>query len=121
MKFGDSIFYCQKKKGKVAKFEAPVEIVLKRDYFSLMTSKGLMDTLVYGKDVDNTYIALVPIRIWGRNTFKEGDKFYVDYAKPNEDETENGEKANATITSVKYQNLFIRLTIRKTVLNQDEF
>lgn len=121
MKFGDSIYYCKKKKGKVAKYEAPVEIVLKRDYFSLMTSKGLMDILTFGKDIDNTYIALAPIRIWGRDTFKEGDKFYVDYAKPNDDETENGEKANATIQSVRYQNLFVRLVIRKTPIESDEF
>lgn len=120
MKFGDSIYYCKKKKGKVEKYEAPVEIVLKRDYFSLMTTKGLMDTLIYGKDIDNTYIALAPIRIWGRDTFKEGDKIYLDYVKPSDDE-ENGANANAEIKSVRYQNLFVRLVIRKTVLSQDEF
>ena len=62
MEFGDSIYFCKKKKGKVEKYEAPVEIVLKRFHFSLMTTKGLMDTLIYGPDVDNTYIALAPIK-----------------------------------------------------------
>ena len=122
MKFGDSIYYCKKKKGKTAKYEAPQEIVLKRDYFSLMTSKGLMDTLIYGQEIDNTYIALAPIRVWGRDTFKEGDLFYLDYAKPdNEVETEYGQKANAVIKSVRFQNLFVRLVIRRIPLSQDEF
>lgn len=120
MKFGDSIYFCKKKKGKVEKYEEPVQIVLKRNYFSLMTTKGLMDTLIYGQDVDNTYIALAPIKHWGRDTFHEGDKFYVDYATPN-GEKAYGEKANAEVKSVRFQNLFVRLVIRKTVLNQDEF
>lgn len=120
MKFGDSIYFCKKKKGRVEKYEAPQEIVLRRNHFSLMTTKGLMETLIYGQDIDNTYIALAPIKEWGRDTFKEGDKFYLDYAKPSQDEKENGEKANAVIKSVRFQNLFVRLVIRKTVLNQDE-
>lgn len=119
MKFGDSIYYCKKKKGRVEKYEAPKEIVLKRNYFSLMTTKGLMETLIYGQDIDNTYIALAPIKYWGRDTFKEGDKFYLDYAEPTDNE-ENGENANAVIKSVRFQNLFVRLVIRKTVSNQDE-
>lgn len=119
MKFGDSIYFCKRKKGKVERYEAPVEIVLKRNHFSLMTTKGLMETLVFGKDIDNTYIALAPIKEWGRDTFHEGDKFYVDYAQPTLEE-ENGESANAVIKSVRFQNLFVRLVIQKTTLNQDE-
>lgn len=120
MEFGDSIYFCKRKKGKVEKYEAPVEIVLKRFHFSLMTTKGLMNTLIYGPDVDNIYIALAPIKEWGRDYFHEGDKFYLDYAKPTPEE-ENGEKANAKIKSVKFQNMFIRLVIEKTVENQVEF
>lgn len=119
MKFGDSIYYCKRIKGKTEKYEEPKQIILKRNYFSLTTTKGLMDTLVYGRDVEKTYIALAPLRVWGRDTFKEGDKFYIDYAKPLADE-ENGESANAEIKSVKFQNLFVRLVIEKTVDNQDE-
>ena len=120
MKFGDSVYYCKKKKGKVEKYETPVEIILRRNHFNIMTSKGLLDTLTFGKDIERTYIALAPIKEWGRDYFHEGDKFYLDYAKPSLDE-ENGEKANAEIKSVRFQNLFIRLVIEKTVLNQDEF
>lgn len=120
MEFGESIYFCKRKKGKVEKYEAPEEIVLRRFHFSLMTTKGLMNTLKYGKDVDNTYIALAPIKEWGRDYFHEGDKFYLDYAKPSSEE-ENGETANAKIKSVKFQNMFIRLVIEKTVENQVEF
>ena len=114
MKFGDSIYLCKKIQGEVEEYEAPKKIVLRRNYFSLMTSKSLKDILTYGKDIDKVYIALAPIREWGANYFKVDDKFYVDYAKPKDSE-ENGESANAVITSVSYQNLFIRLVIRKTV------
>lgn len=114
MKFGDSIYLCKKVKGKVEEYEAPKRIVLRRNYFSLMTSKGLMDILTYGKDIDKTYIALAPIREWGSDYFHEEDKLYVDYATPKDNE-ENGESANAVIKSVSFQNLFIRLVIRKTV------
>ena len=78
-----------------------------------------METLIYGQDIDNTYIALAPIKEWGRDYFKEGDKIYLDFAKPTLEE-ENGENANAEIKSVRFQNLFVRLVIRKTVLNQNE-
>lgn len=114
MRFGDSIYYCKKIKGKVEEYEAPKEIVLRRNHFSFMTTKGLMDILIHGKDVDKTFIALAPIREWGAEYFQEGDKLYVDYAKPKDDE-EYGKSANAYIKGVSYQNLFIRLVIRKTV------
>ena len=114
MRFGDTIYYCKKKQDKVEEYEAPKTIVLRRNHFSLMTSKGLMDTLIYGKDIDKTYIAFVPIKEWGAEYFKEGDKFYIDYATPKEHE-ENGKSANAFIQSVSYQNLFIKLVIRRKV------
>lgn len=114
MKFGDSIYLCKKINDKIEEYEAPERIVLRRNHFSLMTSKSLKDILTYGKDIDKTYIALAPIREWGSDYFHVDDKLYVDYAEPKDDE-ENGESANAVIKSVSFQNLFIRLVIRKTV------
>ena len=118
MKFGDTIYYCKKVKG-IENFDKPIPITLKMNHFSLQPSKAVMDILVYGKDVDKIYIAYAPIKEWGANYFKEFDRFYIDYAKPTDDE-EYGEKANAEIQSVSYQNLFIKLVIRKIVLNQEE-
>ena len=119
MRFGDTIFYCKKAKG-VDTFEAPVPITLPPNHFSLQPSKAVMDILVYGTDVDKIYIAFAPINEWGAKYFKEGDRFYLDYLEPTDDE-EYGERANAEITSVSYQNLFIKLVIRKIVLNQEEY
>ncbi len=118
MKFGDKIYYCKKEKG-IDTFAAPKEIVLAPNYFSLQPSKSAMDIMVYGTDVENIYIALCPIDVWGAKYFKKYDRFYLDYAEPTDDE-EYGERANAEIKSVSYQNLFIRLVIRKLVINQEE-
>lgn len=118
MKFGDSIYYCKKAKG-IETYEAPKEIVLKPNYFSLQPTKALTDILIYGKDVDNIYVALAPIKEWGAKYFKKGDRFYLDYLEPTDDE-EYGEKANAEIQSVSYQNLFIKIVIRSLVINQEE-
>lgn len=119
MKFGDTIYYCKKVKG-IDTFDAPIPITLQPNHFSLQPSKAVMDILVYGTDIDKIYIAFASINEWGAKYFKEGDRFYIDYAKPTDDE-EYGEKANAEIQSVSYQNLFIKLVIRKIVLNQEEY
>lgn len=118
MRFGDKIYFCKKLKG-VEVFDAPQEIVLQPNHFSLQPTKALTDILTYGKDVDKFYIAYAPIDEWGAKYFKQYDRFYLDYAEPTDDE-EYGEKANAEIVSVSYQNLFIKLVIRKIVANQEE-
>ena len=69
MRFGDKIYYCKKEKG-IDTFAAPKEIVLAPNYFSLQPSKSAMDIMVYGTDVENIYIALCPIDVWGQNTLK---------------------------------------------------
>ena len=119
MKFGDTIYYCKKVKG-IDTFDAPIPITLQPNHFSLQPSKAVMDILVYGTDIDKIYIAFAPINEWGAKYFKEGDRFYIDYVEPTDDQ-EYGEKANAEIQSVSYQNLFIKLVIRKIVLNQEEY
>lgn len=114
MKFGDTIYYCKKKDG-VEEYEKPIPIVLRRNYFSLQPASEYTDVMVYGEDINKRYRAYANFKVWGM-TFKEGDKFYVDYHKPNCCCNENyGENANAEITAVLYQNLFIRLEIRKLV------
>jgi len=118
MRFGEDIYFCKKEKG-VDTFSAPEKITLQPNHFSLQPSKSTTDIMVYGKDIDKIFIALAPIDVWGANKFKVGDRFYLDYAKPTDDE-EYGEKANAEIISVNYQNLFINIKIRKIVINQEE-
>ena len=118
MRFGDTIYYCKKVKG-IDTFDAPIPITLQPNHFSLQPTKSLMDILVYGTDVDKFYIAYAPINEWGAKYFKKYDRFYLDYAEPTDDE-EYGERANAEIKSVGYQNLFIKLVIEKLPINQEE-
>ena len=114
MRFGDTIYYCKKKEG-VEQYEAPIPIVLRPNYFSLMPASGYSDVMVYGEDVNNRYRDYAPLKIWGTR-FTEGDKFYIDYKKPIANE-ENGATANAEIKAVLYDNLFVKLEIRRLVSN----
>lgn len=115
MRFGDTIYYCKKKKGEVEEYESPIKIQLRRNFFSLMPASEYSDVVIYGEDINTRYRAYANFRIWGR-TFEQGDKLYIDYAKPTSDE-ENAENANAEITAVMYDNLFVKIEIRKLVQN----
>lgn len=112
MRFGDTIYYCKKTDG-VEKYEKPKPIKLRPNYFSLMPASAYFDVLTYGEDISKRYRAYAPFKIWGQ-TFKEGDKLYIDYLEPTANE-ENGENANAEITAVLYDNLFIKIEIRKLI------
>lgn len=112
MRFGDTIYYCKKKDG-VEEYEAPKPITLRFNFFSLMPASETSDVMEYGEDINKRYRAIANFSIWGQ-TFKEGDKFYIDYHKPCCNEN-YGENANAEITSVLYQNRVVRLEIRKLV------
>lgn len=111
MKLGDTIYYCKKVKGKVEEYEAPIPITLRFNYFTLMPASEYNDVAVYGEDIVSRYRAMANFSIWGLK-FDVGDKFYIDYAKPDNNE-EYGKTANAEITAVLYQNLFVRLEIKK--------
>ena len=112
MKLGDTIYYCKKKDG-VEEYEKPIPIELQFNFFTLMPASETSDVMVYGEDISKRYRALANFHIWGK-TFKEHDKFYIDYHEPQPDE-EYGKNANAEITAVLYQNFKVRLEIRKLV------
>lgn len=112
MKFGSKIYYCKKLEG-VEKYAEPEEIILRPKYFSLQQTKGYSDVVTFGKEITKLYTAYAPISIWGKDKFKEKDKFYVDYAAPSQDEESYGDNANAYISLVQYDNLFIKLIIKK--------
>lgn len=112
MRFGDTIYYCKKKDG-VEEYEKPIAIKLRPNYFSLMPASAYLDVLTYGEDISKRYRAFAPYKIW-RQKFKEGDKLYIDYVEPDLSK-ENGEDANAEITAVLYNNLFIKIEIRKLI------
>ena len=117
MKLGDTIYYCKKIKGEIEQYEKPKPIRLKFNYFTLMPASEYTDVMIYGEDVNTGFRAYADFSIWGR-TFDAGDKLYIDYAKPNDDE-EYGKNANAEITAVMYNNLFVKIEIRKLVQSNE--
>jgi hypothetical protein len=69
----------------------------------------------YGEDVDNTWIMVASMRAFG-NEIKEGDLFWVDGKKPNEEIEEkygNGASANAVVKSVRLGNHSIEITLTR--------
>ena len=111
MKLGDTIYYCKKKKDRVEEYEQPIAITLRFNHFTLMPASEYNDVAVYGEDVVSRYRAFANYSIWGKK-FETGDKLYIDGATPDNDD-EYGKTANAEITAVLYQNLFVRLEIKK--------
>ena len=123
MRFGDSIYYAKVIKdenNRITGYEKPIEIKLKPNYFSLQPAKGFSNIKEFGTDIDKTYIAFAPYSIWG-HTFSEDDKFYVDYTKPGDSEEEFGDNANTRADAVSYQNLFIRIVIKKLVATNEQY
>ena len=115
MKFGETIYYCKAirdEEGNLTGYEDPKPIILRPRYFSLMPTSGYSEIVVYGRDIKVNYTAYALYSAWG-DTFKEGDKFYVDGHKPTAEEDEPGDKANAEIDNVRYDNFYVKLIIKK--------
>ena len=113
MKIGEKIYYCKKIDGEVEEYENPITIETRFNYFTIMPNRSYADIKIYGKDIIKYYTAYANYKIWG-DTFKEGDRLYIDNLKPNF-EMENGLNANAIIDGVSYDNFFIKLSIKKLV------
>lgn len=116
MRFGSSIYHCKAIYDDdhiLTGYEEPEEIILRPRYFSLMPTSGYSEIVVYGRDIVRKYTALALLSAWGENHFKEGDKLYIDGAKPSAEEDEPGEKANAEIKDVRYDNYYIKMIIDK--------
>lgn len=114
MKCGDSIYWAKVIKDenkRIIGYEEPKEIILAPNYFTVQPTKGYSEIVVYGKDIYKLYTAYAPFDTWGES-FSEDDRFYLDYAKP-VDEEENGDNANARCKAVLYDNLFVKLIIER--------
>lgn len=113
MKIGEKIYYCEKIVGEVEEYKAPIEIQTRFNFFTIMPNRSYADIQIYGKDIIKRYTAYANYKIWGEQ-FKEGDRLYIDNLKPNANE-EYGKNANAIIDGVSYDNLFVKLSIKKLV------
>ncbi len=70
--------------------------------------------MIYGSDVSKRYTAYANYRIFGK-LFNEGDRLYVDGLTPNPENLDYGEGANAVIDGVLYDNIFVKIKIKKLV------
>ena len=106
---------------EIAEFCAPTEIRTRFNYLTVMpaTSRGFMEVMKYGEDVDNTWTVIANSRhFYGK--IKVGDLFWIDGEHPIkeiEDEYGNGATATAVVKSVSYVNHTISITLTR---NKDQ-
>jgi hypothetical protein len=127
MRVGDRIWHSSRTNEdniERAEYGLPTEIKTCFNYFTVMpaTSRGFMEIMKYGEDVDSTWTAIANTNaFYGK--IKIGDKFWLDGEKPIEKiekEYGNGASANAIVRNVSYVNhtISITLTRNKDQINQ---
>lgn len=121
---GGFVWFSQRvneKNAEVAEYGTPTKIRLDWNYFTIQpaTSRGYMEVMKYGEDIDSTWTAIALDRAF-HGKIKEGDLFWLDGDKPIpelEAEYGNGSTATAVVKSVAYVNLTIAITLTR---NKDQ-
>jgi hypothetical protein len=124
MRVGDSIWHSARineANSEISEYAEPTEIRTRFNYFTVMpaTSRGYMEVMKYGEDVDSTWTAIANDRVF-HGKIKEGDLFWLDGEKPIpelEEEYGNGSTATAIVKSVAYINMSIAITLTR---NKDQ-
>lgn len=124
MRVGQSIWHSSRineANAEIAVFSEPTEIRTRFNYFTVMpaTSRGYMEVMKYGEDIDSTWTAIALDRAF-HGKIKEGDLFWLDGDKPIpelEEEYGNGSTATAVVKSVAYVNMSISITLTR---NKDQ-
>ena len=120
MRVGDTVWHASrinKFNAEVAEYAEPQEIKTRFNYFTVMpaTSRGFMQVMKYGEDIDNTWTAIANDRAF-HDKIKVGDLFWLDGEKPIaelEEEYGNGATATAIVKNVSYVNLSISITLTR--------
>lgn len=120
MRVGESVWHSARineANSEIAEFSEPTEIRTRFNYFTVMpaTSRGFMEVMKYGEDIDSTWTAIANDRAF-HGKIKEGDLFWLDGEKPIpelEEEYGNGSTATAVVKSVAYVNLTIAITLTR--------
>lgn len=120
MRVGERIWHSARineANAEIAEFSEPTEIRTRFNYFTVMpaTSRGFMEVMRYGEDIDNTWTAIANDRAF-HGKIKEGDLFWIDGEKPIpelEAEYGNGATATAVVKSVAYVNYSIAITLTR--------
>lgn len=120
MRVGESIWHSARinaDNAEIAEFSEPTEIRTRFNYFTVMpaTSRGFMEVMKYGEDIDSTWTAIANDRAF-HGKIKEGDLFWLDGEQPIpelEAKYGNGVTATAVVKSVAYVNLTIAITLTR--------
>ena len=120
MRVGEIIYHSARineANAEVSEYANPTKILTKFNYFTVMpaTSRGFMEVMKYGEDVDSTWVAIANDRAF-HGKVKVGDLFWLDGEKPIpelEAEYGNGATATAVVKSVAYVNLTISITLTR--------
>lgn len=127
MRVGEKVYYChriQESNSTIDRYEKAQEETIRFPNifnpisFIVNAKNGYTDRLEYGEtQTKGQRITLTPYEYWV-GKFKIGDIFYLDGAKPSENEAYNGENANYYVEDVSNQNLMIELSLKK--INEGE-
>lgn len=120
MRVGESIWHASRidnHNAEISEFGLPIEIRTRFNYFSVMpaTSRGYMEVMKYGEDVENTWTAIANASAFD-GKIKVGDLFWLDGEKPIsalESEYGNGASATAVVKNVAYVNHTIAITLTR--------
>ena len=120
MRVGQSIWHSARineANAEVAEYAEPTEIRTRFNYFTVMpaTSRGYMEVMKYGEDVDSTWVAIANDRAF-HGKINVGDLFWLDGDEPIpelEAEYGNGATATAVVKSVAYVNISISITLTR--------
>lgn len=120
MRVGESVWHASRineSNAEIAEYAKPTEIRTRFNYFTVMpaTSRGFMEVMKYGEDVDSTWTAIANDRAF-HGKINVGDLFWLDGEKPPEtlsDEIGYAQSATAIVKSVSYVNLTIAITLTR--------
>ena len=122
MRNGEKIWYCTRNNvpnAEVESFTSPKELILRMPTafspvsVTVQPLSGFTDIMAYGESASkNQRIVLTPYKKW-LGVFNRGDLFYLDGAKPQEDENYPGEYANFVVDDVSNQNESIEIIVKK--------
>jgi hypothetical protein len=120
MRVGDSIWHSARineNNAEIQRFEKPKKICTRFNFLTIMpaTSRGFMEVMRYGEDIDNTWTAIANARAFD-GKIKEGDLFWIDGEEPNEELEAaygNGATATAVVKNVSYVNLTMHITLTR--------
>jgi hypothetical protein len=120
MRVGDTIWHSARinsENAERAEYATPTAIRTRFNYFTVMpaTSRGYMEVMKYGEDVDSTWTVIANDRAF-HGKINVGDLFWLDGETPIpelEDEYGIGSTATAIVKAVSYVNISIAITLTR--------